>query len=125
MGPKIIELIERMVKQGMPGGLEIATVKSVSPLSIRIDAMSSDIPAAFLYLSESLVEHEVTVEAMDLDVQASTTTNDLHSHSIHEMVLSESSLTVKTRLQNGDRVAVLPLSGGQKYFLVEKVVSAS
>lgn len=124
-GSRMIKLMERMAKQGMSLGLELATVKSVSPLSIRIDAMDFDISAAFLFLSDSLAEHQVDVEAVNLEVEATTTNADLHTHDVLEMDITESPITILTRLKVDDRVAVFPLTGGQKYFVVDKVVSAS
>jgi hypothetical protein len=123
-GSRLLELIQNMVKTGMPGGLELATVKSVSPLSIRIDAMDTDIPAAFLYISESLIEHEVDIEAVDLEVEATTTIVDSHTHEVLALDITESPVTINTRLQVGDRVAVMPLGSGQKYYLIDKAVSA-
>lgn len=83
-----------------PAEVVVGSVTSVAPLKVRVsDYLTLD--SEFLLVPEQLVEHTVVLAAGG----------------------AEAAYTVRGRLAAGDRVALVKNAGGQKYLIIDKVVS--
>ncbi len=130
-GSKLLNMIEQLAINKMNKGLELATIVQVTPsLVIRVDNMGVDLDMDFLVVSQHLLKDqwivtlnhyegaqrnyagEVFVDLLDTDNNASP-----YSSYTHDNIL----LTYKETIRPGDRVAVMPLEGGNKYYVIDKV----
>ena len=105
--PSMIQIIKKAaieaVEASNPTKLIYGTVRSTSPLSIKIDQKFT-IPEEFLVLTKNVRDYEVEV-TMNLFTENK----------------SGGSGTIHNSLKVGDKVILLREQGGQKYIVLDKV----
>lgn len=79
---------------------EFASVKSISPLLIRVDGMKIDLEANDCVVAERLTDHSVTLRYADDSSEV---------------------VTIESGLRVDDRVIVVSASDMQKYFVIDRV----
>lgn len=94
-----------------PVAVQIGSIVSVSPLEISLDQRIT-LPEAFFYVPESLTRYEIDLS---------------HVHKISgspdtEKALSDK-IVIRKGLAVGDAVILLRVQGGQKFVVLDKVVS--
>lgn len=101
--PSMIQIIKKAaieaVEASNPTKLLYGTVKSISPLTIKIDQKFT-IPEEFLVLTKNVRDYKVKM-------------------SVNGGI--EQEYTVKNSLKAGDKVILLREQGGQKYIVIDKV----
>lgn len=139
-GERLVKTIQKMAKpfESDSADVIIGTVISVEPLKIKVDKI--ELTEQFLVLSafvqETIItgvgEHNHSIDS-DITVEAdghshtynsqSTSTQPPHSHSIPGRDANKTTLTIKLwgGLQVNDAVYLLRCSGGQKYFVLQKI----
>ncbi|MCL6560737.1 MAG: DUF2577 domain-containing protein [Firmicutes bacterium] len=124
-GSKLIELMRQQAAGLVPRGIELATVVTPPPdLRIRIDNMNLNLEGDDLIVCEHLLDHErrySTVPAISDSIETPAGLGP-HVHQIQSLTINDQIVTIKTKLQAGDRVAVMALPGEQQYLVIDKVV---
>lgn len=139
-GERLVKTIQKMAKpfESDSSDVIIGTVTSVEPLKIKVDKI--ELTEQFLVLSafvqETIItgvgEHNHSIDsAITGDAgghshtynSQSTSTQPPHSHSIPGRDANKTTLTIKLwgGLQVNDAVYLLRCSGGQKYFVLQKI----
>ncbi|WP_374713109.1 DUF2577 domain-containing protein [Symbiobacterium terraclitae] len=111
----LLELIKRAAQDAVaasqPVQVHIGTVLSADPLQVQVDQRFI-LPAAALVVPESLVQHEADLS---------------HSHPYPGgqtgAALTEP-LVIRRGLAAGDQVLLLRVQGGERYVILDRVVSA-
>lgn len=98
------------MKTAAPVAILLGTVTKIDPLEVNIDQRFT-IDADFLLVPESLTRLELNLEHVHSAPGGST------GASLTEPVV------IRPGLAPGDRVALLRVQGGQRYFILDKVVS--
>lgn len=102
--------------------LLIGTVRSASPLRIEIANDSKlVITAAITVVPRHLTNHTVPISISGGTVSGRTGSASDHSHSLSSFSLSGATLTINNALKVGDRVHVLALQNGKKYYVLDRV----
>lgn len=113
---ELVDIIRREAKNAYDTeyrGLEIGTVVSLLPqLSVRIDNMKLVLGAGDLMVCETLVRHKRTVALID---KGSIVDGSPEGYNPVELYF-------ESVLQEGDRVLLQAMPGGQKYVIFDKVV---
>lgn len=95
----------------VPVAVMLGTVTKTDPLEVNVDQRFT-LDADFLIVPESLTRHEINLR---------------HAHTTPGGGATDDALTepvvIRPGLQVGDRVALLRIQGGQKYLILDKVVS--
>ena len=107
MASGLIDIMKRASLDAMDANqmcdLRYGTVVSVSPLRIQVTNLFT-IPESLLVVPQHLTDYEVEVTApWDEDVD------------------SKKSMTVHNALKVGDKVALIRKTGGQSYFILDRV----
>lgn len=138
------------VDTSKPCNLVFGTVTSTSPLKINVEQKMT-LTSAQLVLSRNVTEYKVNIEindatenGADIDLthnhsySGTTGSSSSHSHSYsgttdeggkinivhsHE-IKGTKEITVKSALVVGDEVLMIRMQGGQKYIVIDRVVSA-
>lgn len=139
-GERLVKTIQKMAKpfESDSSDVIIGTVTSIEPLKIKVDKI--ELTESFLVLSAFVQETIITgvgehVHSIDSDITGdsgghshtynsqSTSTQPPHSHSIPGRAANKTALTIKLwgGLQVNDVVYLLRCSGGQKYFVLQKI----
>lgn len=102
MATGLIELIKiaalEAIETNQMCDLRYGTVSSVSPLKVKVTSQFT-IPQSLLVVPEHLTDHDVSVT---LDNEDKT-------------------MRVKSALKIGDKVALLRKTGGQSYFILDRI----
>ena len=139
-GERLVKTLQKMARpfESDITDLVIGTVTSIEPLKIKIDKV--ELTESFLILSafvqETIItgvaEHKHSIDG-DTSGEAgghshtynsqSTSTQPPHSHSIPGREANATTLTIKLwdGLKLNDAVYLLRCSGGQKYFVLQKI----
>lgn len=124
-GSKLIELMREQAKIQIQGGIELATVISPPPkLIIRVDNMPINLEGNDLIVCEHLLEHNRRYTTLS---NISNSNMELagyqsHTHKINSIEIKKQIIKLHGKLEKGDRLAVVPLPGGQQYLILDKVV---
>lgn len=109
-------------------GIELmqGTVISASPLKIQITndeklILNERIAIVPWHLTDYTTHATFTVGGGALDAQ--TNLVDGHTHQLETYTLTKGTLTVHNALKVGEKVHVLSLNNGKKYFVLDRVVS--
>lgn len=102
------------MEAGNPVVVMFGTVTKDNPLEVNVDQRFT-LDADFLIVPESLTRYEV-----DLKHAHSYTDDGLMSTTGDALT---GNIIIRTGLQAGDRVILLRMQGGQKYLILDKVVS--
>ena len=120
----IKQAIQRMAKVGAPELLE-GTVISESPLQIQIANDSKlIISEAISIVPRHLTEYKTTLDIKfsgDTVLDSTTEANSLHSHKLKDFNIFNAELTVHNELKKGEKVHVLALNSGKKFYVLDRV----
>ena len=120
----IKQAIQRMAKVGAPELLE-GTVISESPLQIQIANDSKlIISEAISIVPRHLTEYKTTLDIKfsgDTVLDSTTEVNSLHSHKMKDFNIFNAELTVHNELKKGEKVHVLALNSGKKFYVLDRV----
>ena len=117
------------VRASVPADLLFGTVQSESPLQIFINQkiiLSGD----EIILSRNVTDYETELSFDDPDIkQIYTTWNMAETEESQQQKIAfkakiNHKVTIYNGLKAGERVAVLRLQGGQKFFVIDRVVVA-
>ena len=100
------------VKNADPTAAMLGEVISISPLEIQIEQRLT-IDADQIILTRNVTKHVV-----QMTFSMNTGTSDSHSHSIS----GTHDVTIKNALKKGDKVLLIRQDGGQKFFVLDRVV---
>lgn len=124
------DLVSIMQFQGArynPPYIRIGQVTNPLPhLLIKLDDLQLD--QDNLLISEYLLDHLRTASMLVTEGSGQTSEvavgdHGLHSHTISQVGFVEGDLSIKSCLQKGDLVALLPLANQQTYIVLSKVVN--
>lgn len=148
---ELVKLIKKAaveaVEAGSPAALTFGTVVSTNPLKVKIDQKMT-LGKVQLMIPQHLTDYSVDVDVNwtteSQSISASTTINEVilkdkddkeqfrftphastnlnpssHSHTIN----GKKRITFHNSLKTGDSVALMREQGGQRYFIIDKVVS--
>lgn len=125
----LINIIKRAaqaaVENGKPCDLRYGTVVSTEPLSVRVTP-SFILPAGALIVPEHLTDYEVEtslLSAYGWGTQESAggagdAAYEAHDHGI---VHERRKIKIHAALKTGDKIALLRQSGGQFYFVLDRL----
>ncbi len=115
--PKLHELIKEIalsaVDNSKPMAFIFGETISISPLKIQIDSRIT-LSMAQLILTNSVRDY-------DVEMSMSHVTEEAESH--HHEYKGSKIYTVRNALKLGDQVLMIQVQGGQKFIVLEKVVS--
>lgn len=115
MATGLIDIMKRAAMEAndtqQPCDLRFGTVTSVAPLKIRITNQFI-LPESVLVVPEHLTDRKVTVT-----LDSWGTSGGDHSHT----VTGKRTMTIHNALKIGDKVALLRKTGGQSYFILDRV----
>lgn len=97
------------MEAGSPIALLFGEVIGRNPLEVSVDQRFI-LDADFLVVPESLTRYEIDIR---------------HTHSYNEGTTGEAlsgKLQIRRELEVGDKLVMLRMQGGQKYFIVDRVV---
>jgi Protein of unknown function (DUF2577) len=104
------------VTESEPSTFVYGTVISASPLKIQVD-QKMILTKEFLVLTKNVMNYEAEVELeWETDKEACTIE---HSHGIK----GKKKMIIKNALQTGTKVILIKQQGGQKYLVIDKVMS--
>ncbi|WP_456289738.1 DUF2577 domain-containing protein [Paenibacillus sp. AK002] len=108
------------VAAGNPTSVMFGTVSSANPLEVIVDQRFT-LPADFLVIPESLIHFEIdfhhTHEYTDDSGTGSSTKQT-------EPALPVKPIVIRRGLEEGDKLLMLRVQGGQKYIILDRVVDA-
>ena len=114
MASGLIDIMKRAALDAMDSNqmcdLRVGTVSSVNPLKVQVTNQFT-IPESLLIVPQHLTDYTVNVT-----VNWSTEGTD-HSHG----VTGNKSMTVHSALKVGDKVALIRKTGGQSYFILDRI----
>ncbi len=120
----IKQAIQRMAKFGAPELLE-GTVISESPLQIQIANDSKlIISEAITIVPRHLTKYKTTLDIKfsgDTVLDSTTEVNSLHTHKLKDFNIFNAELTVHNELKKGEKVHVLALNHGKKFYVMDRV----
>ena len=120
----IKQAIQEMAKVGAPELLE-GTVISESPLQIQIANDSKlIISEAITVVPRHLTEYKTTLDIKfsgDTALDSTTTVNSLHSHKLENFNIFNAELAVHNELKRGEKVHVLAINHGKKFYVMDRV----
>lgn len=95
--------------------IRYGTVISVSPLNVKITSQFI-LPQSVLIIPQHLTDYSVSVMLSGGEASETPSTNDGSTTTGGEQIM-----TVKNALKIGDKVALLRQSGGQYYFILDRI----
>ncbi|MEF3309524.1 DUF2577 domain-containing protein [Paenibacillus sp. GYB004] len=98
------------VEAGAPCAVMFGNITNTNPLEVNVDQRFT-IDADFLIVPEQLTRYEIDLRHNH--TTGSGTTGDALTDKV----------VIRTGLQQGDKVILLRVQGGQKYLILDKVVS--
>ena len=116
------------VEAGKPCDYTIGTVVSENPLKVKI-SNSLTIDEDFIDLARSVTDYEVEVSYTDNDTWNTQEKSggggyaEFASHN-HEIKLSKGKFKFFNGLKTGEKVLMIQKMKGQKYTIIDRVVSA-
>lgn len=100
--------------------LRYGTVVSVSPLSVKITELLT-LPQSVLVVPKSLTDYEVEVTVDWTTENKSGGSGDSAFSAHNHGVSGKKKMTVHNALKIGDKVALIRQTGGQSYFILDKI----
>lgn len=101
-------------KASQPSDVMFGTVVSASPIKIQV-SQKLTLSSMQLVVPRSLTKYKLSM-TYDFDCSES----EEHTHDIK----GTTEVTIDNSLKSGDRVVLIRQEGGQKYFVMDKVVDA-
>lgn len=99
--------------------IETAEVVGVNPIKVKLNDLADPIAGEFLIVPDRLIKDTYEVEVQQLTFNHTCSSCSKESHSV------KAAGTIKVNnviLKVGDKVTLLKAKGGQKYFVLDKVV---
>jgi len=120
----LIQVIRRIVKEtvdeGKPADYILGNVVGVDPLEVKI-SNNLTIDEEFLDVCQTVTDYEVKVDITDkTEYYPDEEAEDKHRHDIK---IKKKTMKIYNSLKVGDKVAMLRRARGQKYLIIDKVVS--
>ena len=116
-------LIQSLVPD--PCGFLQGRVISVSPLKIQaVNDEKLILSTLSLIVPRHLTDYNVRADFSigDGDINAVTDTTDSHSHTLRAFSITNGTIRIRNGLQIGDKVHLLSLNNGKKYYVLDRVV---
>ncbi|MBQ3551694.1 MAG: DUF2577 domain-containing protein [Clostridia bacterium] len=120
--------LKQILQSMSVGGIEFlqGTVISVSPLKIQITndeklIINERITIVPWHLTDHTTQATYTVGGGALDSETNVVAS--HSHKLVTYTLTRGTLTVHNALKVGEKIHVLSLNNGKKYYVLDRVVS--
>ena len=115
MATGLIEVMKRAALDAIQNAqmcdLRFGKVVSVSPLKVQVTSQFT-IPESLLIVPEHLTDYKVEVQ-----IDWTTGNADSHTHAVN----GTKTMTIKNALKVGDKVALLRKTGGQSYFILDRI----
>lgn len=124
---KALEVIKKAAMDAVinsaPADIVYGTVLSVSPLSVYVDQKKT-LEAEFLVLTRNVTDFdtEVTVQWRTENTSGGGGGYDAFSSHSHD-ITGRKPIRVHNALKAGERVAMIQMSGGQEYLIIDRVVA--
>lgn len=131
----IMKLSQTQMPKG--NGMTFGIIKSLQPLSIRVDNHNFDLPEEFFFLGQMVRPHKVTIPHKHEYNGETELANDGqgtdHKHQILQQVTEDLhegtggykqdyvTLDIYPSLAVGDRVLLFSFNDGQKYYVAERI----
>lgn len=113
------KIIEGYMNNSELADIETAEVLSINPIKVKLGDLAEPLESEFLIVPERLIKETYEIEVPQLTVKHTCSSCNKESHNIQGMgVIKVKNVTLKV----GDRVTLLKAKGGQKYFILDKVV---
>jgi hypothetical protein len=124
MSSGLIDVIKRASLDAMNNAqmcdLRFGTVTSTSPLKVQVTNRFT-IPESLLIVPKHLTDYKVDVE-IDWSTETKSGGSDYSAFASHNhAVTGTKTMTVKNALKVGDKVALLRKTGGQSYFILDRI----
>lgn len=105
------------IEEGKPVAITYGTVISVTPLEINVE-QRMNIKGDMILLTSNVIDSEVEVEINDMTEEALTSPyNHKHEYKGTKKHIHKKGLKV------GEKVLLLRVQGGQKYIVLDRLVS--
>ena len=105
-----------------PTTITTAIIQSVSPLSVRVDGDSIDIPEQGIIVAEHLTEHTRTISFTGGTVSGQVQDTYTGGGDLKTLDIIDGELTLKTNLEVGNKVIVAVANDGQLVYVLDKAV---
>jgi hypothetical protein len=130
MATGLIDIIKRASidanESGQPCDLRFGTVTSVNPLKVQITNQFT-LPKSLLIVPEHLTDRKIQV-TLNLETSSNgthkhtysgteTSANGSHTHELN----GKKTITVHNALKKGDKVALIRKTGGQSYYILDRI----
>lgn len=107
------------VEAGNPVSIMFGEVESAEPLKVRVDQRFA-LTAEFLVIPEALTRLELELRHAH---QYTDTSGSGTTVKMTDPELPEEPVVIRRGLETGDKVLLLRMQGGQKYVILDRVVS--
>lgn len=104
------------VIESEPSTFVYGTVIGIGPLKVQVD-QKMILTKEFLMLTKNVTDYETEVE-VDWETQEESCST-LHKHKI----IGKKKIKIRNALRSGDKVILMKQQGGQKYLILDKVIS--
>lgn len=127
----LVQLIKQIaidaVGASKPCDYRVGTVIDINPLKVRI-SKDIELEEEFLQLSRNVTdfETEVTIEEdykWKTEEKSGGQDNDAFAKHYHDIIVPKKKIKVHGALKSGEKVLMIRKSGGQKYIIVDRLVS--
>lgn len=115
----IKEIVAGYMNNAELADMETAEVVAINPLKIKLSDLADPIENKFLIVPERLIKdtYEIEVPQLTFNHTCSNCSKEFHD------IKAVGTIKIKNViLEVGDKVTVLKAKGGQKYFVLDKVV---
>lgn len=123
-GERLVQIMQEAAlgaigNKGM-ADLLFGEVSQINPLKVKVDNRF-ELDMDFLIVPQSLTDYKVVLETEQ--ETGTTSIASSHSHTYTKYTASKE-YTFKNALKAGDKVALFRAVGGQRYYILDKVVTA-
>jgi hypothetical protein len=108
------------VEAGNPVAILFGVVETADPLAVRVDQRFT-LTAEFFVIPESLIHYELELRH---DHKYTDSSDSGTATKTTEPALPEEPIIIRRGLEEGDRLLLLRMQGGQQYVILDRVVSA-
>lgn len=126
----MLNLIKQAARDVTSSGNPVEMFEAVvvsAPPSLSIKLKGNDgliIPKELIVVAELLTKHKRRVKLSSKNIKDEETLQGLapHQHDLTSIVLDDAELEFLNELAAGEKVMVIRLSGGQKYWICDRIV---
>ena len=110
----------QMMEDGQMCDLRFGTVVSVKPLKVKITELLT-LPQSVLIVPKHLTDYKISV-TVDWDTGNKSGGSGDSSFSSHNHdITGKKTMTIHNALKVGDKVALIRKTGGQSYFILDRI----